>query len=116
MYKPAANKILVDILVKSGLLSPQEAEECTSAAKSERRNLHNYLIRHDVLTDRQIIEALAQHLKLEIIDLKQMEIPSSVIDRIPVKFASFYEFMPVAIEGNSLKLAISSPLDVRVED
>ncbi len=116
MYKPVANKILVDVLTKSGLFSSQDAEDYIASAKGERRNLHSYLIRHDILTDRQIVEALSQELKLEIVDLKHMEIAASVIDKVPVKFASFYEFMPIAIEGNQLKLAISSPLDVRVED
>ncbi|MBI3602309.1 MAG: type II/IV secretion system protein [Candidatus Omnitrophica bacterium] len=116
MYKPVANKIIIDVLVKTGLLTSQDAERYIVLAKAERRNLDSYLIRHGILTDRQIVEALAQQLKLDIVDLKDIEIPSSVIERVPVKFASFYEFMPIAIEGNRLKLAISSPLDVRVVD
>ncbi len=116
MYKPVANKILVDVLIKNGLLTAEDAEHYITSAKVEHRNLHSYLIRHDIINDRQIIEALSQQLNLEIVDLKQIEIPASVIERVPVKFASFYEFMPIAIEGNSLKLAISSPLDVRVGD
>lgn len=116
MYKPVANKILVDVLVKQGLLTADDASRYNTLAKAERRNLHSYLIRHDIVSDRQIIDALSRELKLEIVDLNQIEIPASVIERVPVKFASFYEFMPIAIEGNQLKLAISSPLDVRVED
>lgn len=116
MYKPVANKILVDVLVKQGLLTADDASRYNTLAKAERRNLHSYLIRHDIVSDRQIIDALSRELKLEIVDLSQIEIPASVIERVPVKFASFYEFMPIAIEGNQLKLAISSPLDVRVED
>ncbi|MEI7999164.1 MAG: GspE/PulE family protein [Candidatus Omnitrophota bacterium] len=116
MYKPAANKILVDVLVKKGLLTIEDAEHYVVLAKSESRNLHSYLIRHDVLTDRQIVESLSSQLNLEIVDLNQVEIPLSVIERVPVKFASFYEFMPIAIDNNCLKLATSSPLDVRVGD
>ncbi len=86
------------------------------SAKAERRNIHSYLIRHGIVTDREIVEILAKELKLEMVDLKNIEVPQSVIERVPVKFASFYEFMPLAIEGNSLKLAIASPLDVRVGD
>lgn len=116
MYKPAANKILVDVLVKTGLLTAEDAAHYIILAKNERRNLHSYLIRHDILTDRQIIEALAKELNLEVVDLKQIEISNNVIEKVPVKFASFYEFMPISIDGNRLKLATSSPLDVRVGD
>jgi type IV pilus assembly protein PilB len=116
MYKPAANKILVDVLVNSRLVTSEDAAHYIILAKGERRNLHSYLVRHGILTDRQIIEALAQQLKLEVVDLKHIQIPESVIEKVPVKFASFYEFMPIAIEGNRLKLATSGPLDVRMGD
>jgi len=116
MYKPVANKILVDVLVKSGLILPDEADAYVESAKKEHKNLNSYLIRHGVLTDREIVDALSKELNLPILDLKEKEIPQTVIDRVPVKFASFYKFMPVSIENNILTLAISSPLDVRMED
>jgi type II secretory ATPase GspE/PulE/Tfp pilus assembly ATPase PilB-like protein len=103
-------------LVKSGLISADDAEDYVQSAKKDQRNLNSYLIRQGILTDREIIDALSKELKLPILDLKEKEIPPSVIERVPVKFASFYKFMPVAIEGNALTLAISSPLDVRMAD
>jgi type II secretory ATPase GspE/PulE/Tfp pilus assembly ATPase PilB-like protein len=116
MYKPVANKILVDVLVKSGLITADDADDYVQAAKKDQKNLNSYLIREGILSDREIIDALSKELNLPILDLKEKEIPQAVIDRVPVKFASFYKFMPVAIEGNVLTLAISSPLDVRMAD
>ncbi len=116
MYKPVANKILVDVLVKTGLLTEDESANYTELAKQERVNLNTYLIRHAILTDREIIDALSKELNLPLIDIKSIEIPQSVIDVVPVKFTSFYKFMPIAIEGNVLKIALASPLDVRMED
>ncbi len=116
MYKPVANKILVDVLVKSGLVDADDAANYVQSAKQEHKNLNSYLIHHGILTDREIVECLSKELNLPIYDLKEKEIPQAVIDRVPVKFASFYKFMPVAIEGNALTLAISSPLDVRMAD
>jgi len=116
MYKPVANKILVDVLVKTGLLDALDAESFVQLSKQEHKNLNSYLIRHGILTDREIIDALARELNLTVVDLTEKEIPQSVIDRVPVKFASFYKFMPVDIEGNVLTLAIASPLDVRMAD
>jgi len=116
MYKPVANKILIDVLVKSGLISADDADDYVQAAKKDQKNLNTYLIRQGILTDREIIEALSKELNLPVLDLKEKEIPQTVIDRVPVKFASFYKFMPVSIEGKELTLAISSPLDVRMAD
>ena len=116
MYKPVANKILVDVLVKQGLIDTDEASNYVQSAKQEHKNLNSYLIRHGILTDREIIDALSKELNLPILDLKEKEIPQTVIDRVPVKFASFYKFMPVSIQGDTLTLAVSAPLDVRMED
>jgi len=116
MYKPVSNKILVDVLIKSGLIESDDAVDYLQSAKKEHKNLNSYLIRHGILSEREIVEALSKGLNLPILDLKEKEIPQTVIDRVPVKFASFYKFMPVSIEGNMLTLATSSPLDVRMQD
>jgi len=116
MYKPVSNKILIDVLVKSELINSEDAEGYVRSAKQEHRNLNSYLVRHGILSEREIIDALAKELNLPVLDLKEKEIPQTVIDRVPVKFASFYKFMPVAIEDNVLTVAVSSPLDVRMED
>jgi len=116
MYKPLANKVLVDVLVNSGLISPDDADSYVRGAKEEHKSLNSYLIRQGILSEREIVEALSKGLNLPVLDLKEKEIAQTVIDRVPVKFASFYKFMPVAIEGNILTLAISTPLDVRIAD
>lgn len=116
MYKSASNKILLDVLLKAGLLTDQEAAQYVISAKQERQNLNHYLIRHGILSDREIVDTLSKALKMDMIDLKETEIPAWVIERVPVKFASFYEFMPISIEGNVLKMAVAVPLDVRIED
>ena len=38
MYKPVANKILVDVLVKSGLIDTEDAANYTHSAKQEHKN------------------------------------------------------------------------------
>ncbi len=116
MYKPVANKILLDVLVKSGLITTDDVQTYVAAAKAEHRNINSYLIRHGILTEIEIVQAVSKELGLPIIDLKAIDIPPAVIERVPVKFASFYKFMPVSLDGNTLTIAISSPMDVRVED
>jgi len=116
MSKPVANKVLIDVLVKSGLISADDAESYVQSARQEHKSLNSYLIRQGILSDREIVDALSKELNIPVLDLKETEIPQAVIDRVPVKFASFYKFMPVAVTGNILTLAISTPLDVRIED
>ena len=84
MYKPAANKILADILVKAGLLTVSQADEHIAAAKQEHKNLNTYLLRHGIFTESQVIGAISRESNLPVIDLKSMDIPQGVIDaRLP---------------------------------
>ncbi|MBF0512293.1 MAG: hypothetical protein HQL13_08225, partial [Candidatus Omnitrophica bacterium] len=55
MYKPVSNKILVDVLIKSDLISANEADSYVQKAKEEHKNLDTYLIRHGILHDHEIV-------------------------------------------------------------
>ncbi len=93
-----------------------EIDRYTTEAKLAKENLHSYLTRYDILTDRQIMDSLAEFLQMETVDLKRMTIDRDVIERVPVKFASYYKFMPITIEDNAVTIATALPMDVRLQD
>jgi len=53
---------------------------------------------------------------MKTIDLRATDIERAVIDKIPVRVAWFYKFMPIKIEDKILTLASTSPLDVKLQD
>ena len=114
--KPTINKILVEVLLKKNLLTREQLDRYIAQAQTAQDNLETHLIRQGILTDRQIMEALSLELHLETIDLRNFVIDRSVIDRVPVRFTSYYKFVPVRIEGQTITLAVSVPLDVRTQD
>ncbi len=116
LVKTATQKILADALVKKNLLSQDEVDRYSTEAKLAKENLHAYLARYDILTDQQIMEAMAEYLHLETVDLKRTTVEKSVIERIPVKFASYYKFMPIDIQENTVKLATAVPMNMRLQD
>jgi type IV pilus assembly protein PilB len=116
LLKASTQKVLVDALVKKNLLTQDELDRYSTEAKLAKENLHSYLSRYDILNDKQILEALADYLHLETVDLKRLAIDKTVIERVPVKFASYYKFMPIGIDDNQVKLATAMPMDVRLQD
>lgn len=111
-----ADKILQDGLIHNHLLSAADLRTHISAAESKGMSLREYLLQNEILTSRQILITLSQASGLPIIELHKTSIDPSVIDRVPIKFAGYYRFMPVAIEGNVLTIAAAYPLDVRTQD
>jgi type IV pilus assembly protein PilB len=116
LLKASTQKLLADALVKKNLLTQTELDRYSTEAKLAKENLHSYLTRFDIVTDKQVMEALAEYLHMETVDLKRATINKSVTDRVPVKFASYYKFMPIAVEDNKLKIATAVPMDVRLQD
>lgn len=111
-----SDKLLADELVKQGKLTRQAADKCLAALGSSSDNLRSYLVRRQMVTERDAIEALAKVLKLPAVDLSKMEIERSVIEKVPVRFAWYFKFMPVKLDGKTLTIASASPLDVKFQD
>lgn len=115
-FKTSAQKTLAEAIVKKNLLTQLEIDRYTTEARLAKENLHSYLTRYDILTDRQIMDSLAEFLQMETVDLRRMTIDRDVIERVPVKFASYYKFMPITIEDNAVTIATALPMDVRLQD
>lgn len=116
LVKSSTQKILSEALLKKNLLTQPEVDRYTTEAKLAKENLHTYLVRYDVISERQILEALSENLNMETVDLKKISIDKSVVERIPVKFTSYYKFMPIEIVENTVKVASAIPMDIRLQD
>ncbi len=112
----ATDKILVDTLVKEGILNAEQADEYTLAAKSLGKPLEVYLTERKIVPERKLIAAMAKHLGIETVDLSSLAVDPAVTARVPVKFVWYYKFMPISLEGKKLTIAVSNPLDVKMQD
>lgn len=59
---------------------------------------------------------LASQFGVGYVDLKRIEIPGKIINKIPAKFAIHYKIIPLAFEDGILTIATSSPLDIQAQD
>jgi type II secretory ATPase GspE/PulE/Tfp pilus assembly ATPase PilB-like protein len=116
MQKTAVSKVFTDALVKSGLVTAQELQSYLLEAHKAGLRLSSYLLRERILNREHLLKTLSAHLHFDVVDLKTFPIDKSVIDRVPVKFASYYHLMPVAVDGNKLTAAVAEPLDIHSQD
>ena len=110
------DKILSDIFIRTGEFSPEEMDEFTAAARRAGQPLNTYLTRRGLTTEKKVLTTLAEELDLPVVNLTQTNIAPEVVRRVPVKFAWYYKFMPLAIRGQTLTLAAPAPLDVTTQD
>ncbi len=110
------DKILYEALIESGLASKEVLDSVVTEVEFSELTLNNVLIKKQIVVERDILEILAKKLKLKYTDLRTASIDKSVISKIPIKVASYYSFLPLAIKANILTIAVSYPLDIKTKD
>jgi len=111
-----SDKTLYDALVLSGLLAKESLDTYLKTIQLTEESLDGYLLRNGFVTKQQILNALGKASKLEAIDLKVLRVDQSVIDKIPIKIAWYYHFMPLQLNQKVLTVAVSAPLDIKLQD
>jgi type IV pilus assembly protein PilB len=100
-----------DILLESGLITPQQLEHALLLQKSKQKRLGKILIELGYVGERQIAEALAQQLSLPLVDVDQWTVPEDVKALIPKEIAEKKIILPLEVQGKTLTLAMADPLD-----
>lgn len=108
--------VLSEALTEKGLLAAKDLEPLLKESDTSGESLQQLLVRRGLLPERDILNILAERLKLSCINLKGVAVDKSVLDKVPVKIASYYRFVPLDIKKRVLTVAVSSPLDIKIQD
>ncbi len=108
--------ILADSLVEKGLIDQKRMDAFVHDADGSGEGLQAVLLKAGALNEKDVLTVLAEKLRLTFIQLKDITIEKSVLEKVPVKIASYYGFVPLKITGRILSIAVPSPLEIRVQD
>ena len=108
--------ILADALVEKGLVVQKEMDVLVPDADSSGEGLQSILLKRGILSEKDILTVLAEKLRLAYVQLKDITVEKTVLDKVPVKIASYYGFVPLKISGRILTIAVPSPLEIKIQD
>ena len=80
-----ATRRLGEILLEKQLIFPQALEHALLEQKKTGELLGRTLIRLGYISERQLLEGLAEHLQLPIVSLKQVTIDQQIVKKIPAR-------------------------------
>jgi len=106
-----AKKRLGDILVESGLLTPEDILK-TLETKQADQKLGDALIQNGLITETQLIEALEAQLGVPHVNLYKFPIDRSLVSVLSEEEAKQKEIIPIKKESNRLTVAMADPLDL----
>jgi type II secretory ATPase GspE/PulE/Tfp pilus assembly ATPase PilB-like protein len=116
MLKLPVNKAVVAALLDGALIDEALLSQYSAEASRLDQRLSCYLVQQGVLDSRDVLRVLSEKLSIPVVSLKALNIDRAIVDRVPVKFASYYRFMPVSIEDHRLTMAVAEPLDINSQD
>ena len=117
--KPFTNQKIGEILIKQGLITPQQLEEALKLQREEnRKKLGEILVGIGAISREELIETLQYIYETEYVDLSNYVIDPEVISVIPEKTALQFKLIPISKndKGNELVIAMANPLDVYAID
>ncbi len=101
-----------DILVKRGTVGPEQLREAMGGGGSLEENL----ARLGYADPDDISRAKAEQHGLDFIDLREIEIPASVVELVPESIARENLVMPLASETGVIRVIMHDPMDFETLD
>lgn len=100
-----------DVLVKRGLLSPDQMIEARTLQQQTGAKMQDALIKLGYCTLDDIMSAVAEHAGMTSVRLAEMTIPASVIELVPESVARENVVIPLDQQNSVLKIAVHDPTD-----
>lgn len=107
---------LGDILVKLGLLRPDQMQTAVETAYRNKQRLTSVLISLNFLKENQILKALEKNFTLPGVDAANFQIDNAVINIVPRDFCEKNLVIPISKAKDTLVVAFADPGNLQVRD
>ncbi|MFN7825747.1 MAG: type IV-A pilus assembly ATPase PilB [Pseudobdellovibrionaceae bacterium] len=112
-----ANIKLGEILVKQGLVRPDQMAKALDEQKRTNSRLSQILISQGILKDNQILKAMEKAFSLPGVDLNTFEIQAEVTRLVPREVCEKHGLIPIQKVGTgTVVIAFSDPSNLQVRD
>jgi len=107
---------LGQMLLNDSIITKEQLEQALTEHKKTGQLIGNTIVSLGFATEEQVLLALSHQMSVEYVRLKELEISTDIIKKVPAKFACYYKIIPVDILGIRLRIAVTNPLDLAVLD
>ncbi len=109
-------KRIGEILADWNVVTPEALKDAIAYASEHGKRVGEALVQLELASEDDVTKALAAQFDLEYVDLdKNVQVPAA-LDLIPEKIIKDEKVLPMKKDGNRLKVIISDPLDLELQD
>ncbi len=105
-----------ELLRSLEVISSDDVNRALAIQEKTGKNLDTIIIDNGLANEQTIMETLSSHLGVESMDITDLEIAPDILHAIPVRYIHRYNILPVARQGNVLKVATADPLNFQALD
>ncbi len=110
------DKQLAEVFIEQRVLQPSQAEDVLNEAQLNGKTIAQAMIDGGFVDESGFYGTIAEALGTEYIDLSKREISPAVLKLIPSGLARLHRALPIAMSGNTLRVALVDPLDPRAAE
>jgi general secretion pathway protein E/type IV pilus assembly protein PilB len=108
--------LVVNILKENKILTEDHFRQAEQMSLRTGKSILDIAVNMKWIDEAEIRDIVASKFSMDVVSIKDKEIPDSLINLIPVNMAQRYGVIPVEKKDNYLKIAISDPFKLEVVD
>ncbi|HVA61947.1 MAG TPA: ATPase, T2SS/T4P/T4SS family [Mycobacteriales bacterium] len=105
-------KQLGDILLQDGLVDAAQLAQAYEEHQRVGRSLGRVLVERGILSESQLVSALATQIGLKFVDLADYQVDASAVALVPSAVCRRYTALPIGREDGKLVVAMADPANV----
>nr|HPN89123.1 ATPase, T2SS/T4P/T4SS family [Candidatus Omnitrophota bacterium] len=111
-----SRKTIGDLLLEKGIISYPQLEQIKFEERQTGESLFKVVPRLGFMTQKEMVEFIAQHTDIPQVELANMMIDPEIIKLVPEELARKYQIIPVLRIGNALSCAMADVFNIYAID
>lgn len=102
------SRTLGRVLIKMGILTREKVHECLKIQKARHGavEIGQIFLELGLINEQQLRVALAAQRGMEYVDLKEIDIPTDVLEKVPAQMAKTYRIVPIRYKKDENELVV----------
>jgi type IV pilus assembly protein PilB len=115
MFEAEAS-VLSELIRERNLMSPEQFAEIQAEHHRTGKPLTQIIADFGLMTEPDLLQAVADYLSLEYVNLDELDIAKDVLRIIPATVARMYSTVPIRIQGNTVTLVVLDPFNPQLAE
>lgn len=104
------------VLLDRELITREQLDEAIAEQARSGERLDRVLLRMGVIDKAQVLRAVGEQLRLEVVDLTDLVVDQAVLDSLPAKIVFRHHCVPIDRHEDTLTVATSDPFQLVIHD